>query len=91
MCQGRMFELLTNHFFLNLFIFLQKRNELIKDKGKEMVTSPIKEGNNTIKSKRALSQIIDTTLLKCYLQVAICINHYILHFVFVSKQYLMPF
>ena len=36
---------------------------------KEVVSSAIVEGNMTIKSKRQLSQIIDTTLLKCYIQV----------------------
>ena len=35
----------------------------------EVVTTAIVEGNTTIKSKKQLSQIIDTTLLKCYLQV----------------------
>ncbi len=41
------------------------------DMNKEMVSSAIVEGNVTIKSKRQLSQIIDTTLLKCYLQVIV--------------------
>ncbi|KAJ8308553.1 hypothetical protein KUTeg_013427 [Tegillarca granosa] len=45
----------------------QKRNQVIKDIRKEVTTMAIKEGNTTIKSKRQLSQIIDTTLLKCYL------------------------
>ena len=45
----------------------QKRNELMKKD--EVVTTAIVEGNTTIKSKKQLSQIIDTTLLKCYLQV----------------------
>lgn len=47
----------------------QKRNHLVKDMSKEMVSSAIVEGNTTIKSRRQLSQIIDTTLLKCYIQV----------------------
>ena len=47
----------------------QKRNELVSDISKEsnLSTMAIKEGNTTIKSKKQLSQIIDTTLLKCYL------------------------
>jgi len=36
-----------------------------------VATTSIKEGNQTVKSKEQLSQIIDTTLLKCYLQVSI--------------------
>ena len=55
-----------------IYIFLltfQQRNELSKDMSKEMVSSAIVEGNATIKSKKQLSQIIDTTLLKCYIQV----------------------
>ncbi|PVD26341.1 hypothetical protein C0Q70_14012 [Pomacea canaliculata] len=44
----------------------QKRNELMKKD--DIVTTAIVEGNTTIKSKKQLSQIIDTTLLKCYLQ-----------------------
>ncbi|XP_059173340.1 vam6/Vps39-like protein [Physella acuta] len=46
----------------------QKRNELMKDVDKEMSTTAIVEGNKTINSRKQLSQIIDTTLLKCYLQ-----------------------
>ncbi|KAK3093225.1 hypothetical protein FSP39_012933 [Pinctada imbricata] len=46
----------------------QKRKEVLKDINKEVDTTAIKEGNTTIKSKKQLSQIIDTTLLKCYLQ-----------------------
>lgn len=49
-----------------------KRNELVSDISKEsnneLNTMAIKEGNATIRSKRQLSQIIDTTLLKCYIQ-----------------------
>lgn len=44
----------------------QKRNELVKKE--EVVTTAIVEGCTTIRSKKQLSQIIDTTLLKCYLQ-----------------------
>ncbi len=32
-------------------------------------TSPLMEGTPTIKSRKKLLQIIDTTLLKCYLHV----------------------
>ncbi|CAG5133152.1 unnamed protein product, partial [Candidula unifasciata] len=46
----------------------QKRNELSKDIDKEMTTTAIVEGNKTINSRKQLSQIIDTTLLKCYLE-----------------------
>ncbi|KAK7506799.1 hypothetical protein BaRGS_00001650, partial [Batillaria attramentaria] len=44
----------------------QKRNEVMKKD--EVITTAIVEGNTTIRSKKQLSQIIDTTLLKCYLQ-----------------------
>jgi len=55
--------------YLYLIEYLtQKRNELTKDMDKEMSTSAIVEGNKTIKSRKQLSQIIDTTMLKCYLQ-----------------------
>ena len=50
-------------------ILLQKRKEVLKDINKEIETTAIKDGNLTIRSKKQLSQIIDTTLLKCYLQV----------------------
>uniref|UniRef100_A0A2C9M943 CNH domain-containing protein n=1 Tax=Biomphalaria glabrata TaxID=6526 RepID=A0A2C9M943_BIOGL len=46
----------------------QKRNELNKEGYKETSTTAIVEGNKTITSRKQLSQIIDTTLLKCYLQ-----------------------
>ncbi|XP_074662539.1 vam6/Vps39-like protein isoform X2 [Tubulanus polymorphus] len=47
----------------------QKRNQLIKDKdNKELRYTAIVEGNTTIRSKKQLHTIIDTTLLKCYLQ-----------------------
>lgn len=36
-----------------------------------MTTTAIVEGNKTINSRKQLSQIIDTTLLKCYLEVGI--------------------
>ncbi|XP_005090680.1 vam6/Vps39-like protein [Aplysia californica] len=55
--------------YLGLIEYLtQKRNELLKDIDKEMSTTAIVEGNKTINSRKQLSQIIDTTLLKCYLQ-----------------------
>ena len=47
----------------------QKRNELIKDVNKELAPTAIVEGTTVIRSRRQLSQIIDTTLLKCYLKV----------------------
>ncbi|XP_077997895.1 vam6/Vps39-like protein [Glandiceps talaboti] len=47
----------------------QKRNEIIKHMSQELGRpTAIVEGSATIKSKKQLSQIIDTTLLKCYLQ-----------------------
>jgi hypothetical protein len=57
-----------------LFMFEQKRKEILKGPGKEIETTAIKEGNITIRSKKQLSQIIDTTLLKCYLQVGIVVQ-----------------
>lgn len=65
---------------LSLIEYLtQKRNEVVKDVNPEVVTSAIVEGRTTIKSKRQLWQIIDTTLLKCYLIVCID-NNTVLHF-----------
>lgn len=62
-------------------MFEQKRKEVSKDINKEIETTAIKEGDVTIKSKKQLSQIIDTTLLKCYLQVLLMkkyqFNHYL--------------
>lgn len=46
----------------------QKRNDINKNMNKETIVSAIVEGNSNHPSKRQLSQIIDTTLLKCYLQ-----------------------
>ncbi|CAL1543565.1 unnamed protein product [Lymnaea stagnalis] len=51
----------------------QKRNELMKDADKEMCITAIVEGNVTINSRKQLSQIIDTTLLKCYLQTNVAL------------------
>eukprot|EP00079_Xenopus_tropicalis_P028589 XP_012823570.1 PREDICTED: vam6/Vps39-like protein isoform X2 [Xenopus tropicalis] len=48
----------------------QKRSHLVKklnDSDHQSTTSPLMEGTPTIKSKKKLLQIIDTTLLKCYL------------------------
>ncbi|EDL27991.1 vacuolar protein sorting 39 (yeast), isoform CRA_c, partial [Mus musculus] len=48
----------------------QKRSQLVKklnDSDHQSSTSPLMEGTPTIKSKKKLLQIIDTTLLKCYL------------------------
>lgn len=47
-------------------MFLQKKRKL--NKATFVATTAIKEGNQTV-NKRELAQIIDTTLLKCYLQV----------------------
>ncbi|NWH53123.1 VPS39 protein, partial [Fregata magnificens] len=50
----------------------QKRSQLVKklnDSDHQSSTSPLMEGTPTIKSKKKLLQIIDTTLLKCYLHV----------------------
>jgi len=47
----------------------QKRNDLLKDSNKELAPTAIVEGTTVIRSRRQLSQIIDTTLLKCYLKV----------------------
>jgi hypothetical protein len=61
----------VEHGLLALIEYLtQKRNELMKKE--ELVTTAIVEGCQTIRSKKQLSQIIDTTLLKCYLQVGCC-------------------
>jgi hypothetical protein len=52
---------------------LQKRSQLVKklnDSDHQSSTSPLMEGTPTIKSKKKLLQIIDTTLLKCYLHVS---------------------
>lgn len=66
---------------MHLECFEQKRKEVSKDINKEIETTAIKEGDVTIKSKKQLSQIIDTTLLKCYLQVLLMkkyqVNHYL--------------
>uniref|UniRef100_A0A2K5NKV7 VPS39 subunit of HOPS complex n=1 Tax=Cercocebus atys TaxID=9531 RepID=A0A2K5NKV7_CERAT len=51
----------------------QKRSQLVKklnDSDHQSSTSPLMEGTPTIKSKKKLLQIIDTTLLKCYLHVS---------------------
>lgn len=55
------------------FCHLQKRSQLVKklnDSDHQSSTSPLMEGTPTIKSKKKLLQIIDTTLLKCYLHVS---------------------
>ncbi|RUS79603.1 hypothetical protein EGW08_012628 [Elysia chlorotica] len=46
----------------------QKRTEVMKDMGKEFQPTAIVEGDKTTKPGKQLRQIIDTTLLKCYLQ-----------------------
>ena len=58
-------------FFL---LIQQKRNEIVKDVNKEIVTTAIVEGNTVMRSRKQLGQIIDTTLLKCYIQVEIYIE-----------------
>ena len=50
------------------FFFFQKKKQLNKEK--HIAPTAIKEGNTTVKSKEQITQIIDTTLLKCYLQVS---------------------
>uniref|UniRef100_A0A2K6JVP8 VPS39 subunit of HOPS complex n=1 Tax=Rhinopithecus bieti TaxID=61621 RepID=A0A2K6JVP8_RHIBE len=54
----------------------QKRSQLVKklnDSDHQSSTSPLMEGTPTIKSKRKLLQIIDTTLLKCYLHTNVAL------------------
>lgn len=50
----------------------QKRSHLVKqlNDSDPSTTSPLMEGTPTIKSRKKLLQIIDTTLLKCYLHVS---------------------
>lgn len=66
--KGRLVLALVPHFWP-----LQKRSQLVKklnDADHQSSTSPLMEGTPTIKSKKKLLQIIDTTLLKCYLHVS---------------------
>ncbi|KAM3919217.1 vam6/Vps39-like protein isoform 4-T4 [Leptodactylus fuscus] len=54
----------------------QKRSHLVKklnDSDHQSTTSPLMEGTPTIKSKKKLLQIIDTTLLKCYLHTNVAL------------------
>uniref|UniRef100_H3ABJ6 VPS39 subunit of HOPS complex n=1 Tax=Latimeria chalumnae TaxID=7897 RepID=H3ABJ6_LATCH len=53
----------------------QKRNHLVKqlNDSDPSGTSPLMEGTPTIKSKKKLLQIIDTTLLKCYLHTNVAL------------------
>ncbi|XP_063015164.1 vam6/Vps39-like protein isoform X3 [Melospiza melodia melodia] len=54
----------------------QKRSQLVKklnDSDHQSSTSPLMEGTPTIKSKKKLLQIIDTTLLKCYLHTNVAL------------------
>ncbi|XP_068111025.1 vam6/Vps39-like protein [Hyperolius riggenbachi] len=54
----------------------QKRSHLVKklhDTDYHSTTSPLMEGTPTIKSKKKLLQIIDTTLLKCYLHTNVAL------------------
>uniref|UniRef100_A0A8D2JHJ1 VPS39 subunit of HOPS complex n=1 Tax=Varanus komodoensis TaxID=61221 RepID=A0A8D2JHJ1_VARKO len=53
-----------------------KRSHLVKmlnDSDHQSTTSPLVEGTPTIKSKKKLLQIIDTTLLKCYLHTNVAL------------------
>jgi hypothetical protein len=61
-------HLIESLLFLNLYF--QQRNELSKDMINDLVSSAIVEGTATITSKKQLSQIIDTSLLKCYIHVS---------------------
>ncbi|XP_043929951.1 vam6/Vps39-like protein isoform X1 [Protopterus annectens] len=56
----------------------QKRSHLVKhlhdtETATMFITSPLVEGTPTIKSKKKLLQIIDTTLLKCYLHTNVAL------------------
>ncbi|KAF7704430.1 vam6/Vps39-like protein isoform X2 [Silurus meridionalis] len=53
----------------------QKRSHLVKqlNDSDPSTTSPIMEGTPTIKSRKKLLQIIDTTLLKCYLHTNVAL------------------
>uniref|UniRef100_A0A8C6L4Q0 VPS39 subunit of HOPS complex n=1 Tax=Nothobranchius furzeri TaxID=105023 RepID=A0A8C6L4Q0_NOTFU len=53
----------------------QKRSHLVKqlNDSDPSTTSPLMEGTPTIKSRRKLLQIIDTTLLKCYLHTNVAL------------------
>jgi len=50
---------------------LQKRTELQKldPSVTEPNITPLIDGNSTLKTRKQLSQLLDTTLLKCYLEV----------------------
>uniref|UniRef100_A0A1W7RBP8 Vam6/Vps39-like protein-like protein n=1 Tax=Agkistrodon contortrix contortrix TaxID=8713 RepID=A0A1W7RBP8_AGKCO len=53
-----------------------KRSQLVKklyDSDHQSTTSPLMEGTPTIKSKKKLIQIIDTTLLKCFLHTNVAL------------------
>ncbi|XP_030882273.1 vam6/Vps39-like protein [Leptonychotes weddellii] len=63
-------------FELALQLAWQKRSQLVKklnDSDHQSSTSPLMEGTPTIKSKKKLLQIIDTTLLKCYLHTNVAL------------------
>ncbi|CAG0884938.1 unnamed protein product, partial [Darwinula stevensoni] len=47
----------------------QMRTNLLAQERKKIPSRPILEGNNTIGNKERLLQIIDTTMVKCYLQM----------------------
>lgn len=57
--------------YLYSYFGQQKRSHLVKqlNDADPFTTSPLMEGTPTIRSRKKLLQIIDTTLLKCYLHV----------------------
>lgn len=57
-------------YILILILLFQIRTALMGSSNQTVTdAASIVEGGQTLKSKRELLQIIDTTLLKCYLQV----------------------
>lgn len=54
---------------------IQKRSHLVKqlNDADPFTTSPLMEGTPTIRSRKKLLQIIDTTLLKCYLHTNVAL------------------
>nr|XP_002129290.2 vam6/Vps39-like protein [Ciona intestinalis] len=62
-------DVLDNGLLVLIEYLTQKRNETVSIVTQQLpVVYPMVEGNSTISSKRQLLQIIDTTLLKCYLK-----------------------
>uniref|UniRef100_A0A3B4XF50 VPS39 subunit of HOPS complex n=1 Tax=Seriola lalandi dorsalis TaxID=1841481 RepID=A0A3B4XF50_SERLL len=60
---------------LHRILSVQKRSHLVKqlNDSDPSTTSPLMEGTPTIKSRKKLLQIIDTTLLKCYLHTNVAL------------------